>query len=154
MAICTERTSILLISKISAENMEKLTVRNVLIVFGCYWLARWFIVPIVAIHGKITSGIIYSGTLGILLMYIVSSIPAAIVASGAGMLCAYSLERTSHRKWLFFLALLFAVFSFISFRWTKNPEIIDFVFQSVYFIIPAISCYLSGIIIINRIQRN
>lgn len=125
-----------------------------LIVFGCYWLARWITVPIAAIHGKITSGIIYSGTLGILLMYIVTAIPEALAASGAGILCVYSLERTSHRKWLFFLALLFAVFNFISFHWAKKPEIIDFVFQGVHSFIPAISCYMSGIIITNRMQRN
>ncbi len=140
-------------TKLSANNMKKSTVRNVLIVFGCYWLAMWGVVPIAIIYGKITSGIIYSGEIGILLMYIVTAIPVAIVASGAGILCVYSLEVVSHRNWLFFLTLLFAVFNFISFHWAKEPGIIDLISQSVHSIIPAISCYLSGIIISNRIQR-
>jgi hypothetical protein len=133
--------------------MKKSTVQNMLIVLGCYWLAMWVVVPIAIIHGKITNGIIYSGTLGALLMYIVTAIPVALSASGAGILCIYSLDGASRKNWLFFLALLFAVFNFTSFHWVKKPEIIDLVFQGVESIIPAISCYLSGIIIFNYIQR-
>ena len=68
-----------------------------LILFGCYWLSMWIVVPIAILHGRITSDIIYSGTLGALLMYIVAAIPVAIVAVGAGALCVYSIEGAQHK---------------------------------------------------------
>jgi len=124
-----------------------------LILFGCYWLSMWIVVPIAILHGRITSDIIYSGTLGALLMYIVAAIPVAIVAVGAGALCVYSIEGAQHRNWLFLLSLLFAVMNFTGFHWVQAPDTMGLFLQGVESIIPAISCYLGGAIVFNRLHH-
>ena len=77
-----------------------------LIVLGCYWLSLWVVViPIMMLDSKFTGGIIYIGTLGALLMHVITAIPISIVAFGAGILCVYSIEGISQKKWLLIRSL-------------------------------------------------
>lgn len=117
------------------------TVRNFLIVLGCYWLSMWAIFPFAYVHGKITSGIIYSGTLGAMLMHIVTAIPLGLVSFGAGVLSKYVLEDSSNNRWILLLALLYAWVHFFSFHWAIKPELSDHALQLLESIIPAITCY-------------
>lgn len=133
--------------------MKKITIRNVLIVLGCYFLSMWVVFPITLIYGKITSGIIYSGTLGAFFMHIIAVIPKAIVAVGAGILCVYSLVDTLHKKWLLLLSLLYAILHFTGFHWVQEPDVTDRILQGVESIIPAISCYLGGTIAFDKLQN-
>ncbi len=120
------------------------TIRNILMVFGCYLLSLWVVLPIAIIHGKITNGIIYTGTLGAVLMHAVAAIPLAIVSFGAGMLIRYVLEGSSQKYWILLLALLYASRHFMGFHWAIRPEVSDRALQILQSIIPAITCYIGS----------
>ena len=124
--------------------MKVTTIRNFLIVLGCYWLSMWVMLPIALIHGKITYGIMYSGTSGAVLMHIVAAIPVALVAFGAGMLSKYILEDTSRKYWILFLVLLYASKHLIGFHWAIQPELSDRALQLLQSIISAITCYIGS----------
>jgi hypothetical protein len=130
--------------------MKMKIIRDLLIVLGIYWLSIWVVVPITVIYFKITTGITYSGNFGTLLMGVISSIPTALVALGAGILAAYMLESGSRKYCLAVLALLYAVFGFLGHHWVQEPRIIDRIFQVVQSVIPAIVCFLGGSIVIRR----
>jgi len=109
----------------------------------------WVVVPIAAIYLKITAGITYSGDFGMLLMSIISAIPTALVALGAGILSVYTLEGHSRKYWLVVLALLHGIFGFLGHHWVQTPRIIDRVWQLVQSIVPVIVCFLAGSIALN-----
>jgi hypothetical protein len=134
--------------------MNKITLRNALIVFGCYWLSKWVWFPIELIMARITSGIIYGGQLGALLMYAVDTIPLAIVAFGAGTLCVNFIELTSYKKWLCLLALLYPVLHFKGIHWVRTPDTLDLILQGMESIIPSIACYVGGTIMANKLRKH
>jgi hypothetical protein len=122
------------------------TVRNFLIVLGCYWLSMWVILPFAYVHGKITIGVIYSGYSGAMLMHIITAIPLALVSFGAGVLSKYVLEDSSKNRWILLLALLYAWGHFFGFHWAIKPELSDQALQFLESIIPAITCYIGSIV--------
>ena len=124
-------------------------IRNLLIVLGIYWLSMWVVGPIATIYLKITTGMTYSGDLGMLLMGIISSIPVALVALGAGILLACVLEDVSRKYYLGVLALLYAVLGFLGHHWVQEPLLFDRLFQAVRAVLPAIVCFLGGSIVMN-----
>lgn len=130
--------------------MKMKIIRDLLIVIGIYWLSMWVVVPMTVIYFKITADITYSGNLGTLLLGVISSIPTALVALGAGILSAYVLESGSRKYCLAVLALLYAVLGFLGHHWVQEPRIIDRLFQVVQSVIPAIVCFLSGTIVMGR----
>lgn len=132
--------------------MKMTIIRNLLIVLGIYWLSMWVVVPIAAIYLKITTGITYSGDLGMLLMGIISAIPTALVALGAGILSVYTLEGRSRKYWLAVLALLYGILGFLGHHWVQTPRMIDRVWQLVQSIVPVIVCFLAGFITLNVSQ--
>ena len=124
-------------------------IRNLMIVAGIYYLAWWVISPLFMIHRKITAGIIYNGGIfGSLFMGIISALPVAIGAFGAGILSPYILEGTNRKYWIASLSLFYAITGLAGFSWAQQPEMSDRVFQVIQSIFPAISCYLGGIIIL------
>lgn len=129
--------------------MKMKIIRNLLVVLGIYWLSMWVVVPIAAIYLKITTGVTYSGDLGMLLMGIVSAIPTALVALGAGVLAVYALEDRSRKYWLALLALLYGILGFWGHHWVQPPRIIDRVWQLVQSVVPVIVCFLAGYITLN-----
>jgi len=132
--------------------MKMKIIRNLLVVLGIYWLSMWVVVPIAAIYLKITTGITYSGDFGMLLMGIVSAIPTALVALGAGILSVHTLEGRSRKYWLAVLALLYGILGFLAHHWVRSPGIIDRVSQLLQSIVPAIACFLAGSIALNTSQ--
>ncbi len=122
--------------------MKIQTIRNLLIVLGCYWLSMWVYLPLAYVHMKITNGITYSGTSGALLMHTVAAIPLAIASFGAGMLVRYVLNDSMQKYWILFLALLYASKHFIGFHWAIKPEVSDRVLQLPQSIVPALTCYI------------
>jgi hypothetical protein len=137
---------------LSDDGMGKKVIQNMLIVLGCYWLSLWVVViPIMMLDSKFTGGIIYIGTLGALLMHVITAIPISIVAFGAGILCVYSIEGISQKKWLLILSLLYAMHHFTSFHWVHKPDVSGLLFQGMESFIPAIACYLGGTIVFNEL---
>lgn len=124
--------------------MKMATLRNFLIVLGCYKFSMWVVLPFVYVHGKITSGITYTGTSGAILMHIVSVIPLALISFGSGVLCKRVLEGPSRTRWVLSLALLYASGYFFGFRWAIKPELSDRALQFIPSIIPAITCYIGS----------
>jgi hypothetical protein len=124
--------------------MKIQSIRNLLMVFGCYWLSIWIALPIAFINGKITYGITYTGIFGAILMHTVAAIPLATVSFGAGMLIRNLLEDSSPKYWILLLALLYASKYFMGVHWAIQPALSDRVLQLPQSIIPAITCYIGS----------
>jgi hypothetical protein len=130
----------------------KILIQNFLVVSGIYWLSMWVFIPVAILHGKITTGIIYEGFLGALLMHIVASLPVAVVSFGGGILCAYIIDK-SNKPWILVLAILYIVMGFTGWHYAIQPELSDRFFQLVQSLIPAITCYLGGITATKTIMK-
>lgn len=138
--------------------MNKSTIRNIFISFGIYWFSMWVATPIEWIFGKTTSGTIYHGLSGQLLMNVISSIPIAFVSFFAGLTLPHITDKPTNRYFVILLCTLYAVTRFFAVHFHVTPGPSDYVFLFVYSIIPAISCYAGSILagrnIIKRKIRN
>jgi hypothetical protein len=88
--------------------------RTILIVAGAYWLADWLADLLATSEAAI--GTVYSGSgrLGELWISIRAAAPRTLAAAGATALLWLTLEAGATRRWMWALAVLFAVFGFVS----------------------------------------
>ena len=126
--------------------MNRSTIRNLFISFGIYWFSMWVATPIAWIFGKATSGIIYRGLSGQLLMNVISAIPVALVSFFAGFTLIHILDKPTNKYIVIVLCALYAVTRFFAVHFHVAPGPSDYVFLFVYSIIPAGSCYAGGVL--------
>jgi hypothetical protein len=126
--------------------MNKSTIRNLFISFGIYWFSMWVATPIAWIFAKATSGIIYHGLSGQLLMNVISAIPIALVSFFAGFTLTHILDKPTNKYFVILLCTLYAVTRFFAVHFHIAPGPSDYVFLFVCSIIPAVSCYAGGVL--------
>ena len=122
------------------------TVKNLLICVGIYYISRWVTVPIAIAFGKLTQGIIYSGEFeGAVVMPLILHLPAALVAAGAGGSVFCLVDSSRPLRWVLFTALIYACFGFLGYHWSHPSWLHDRLFQVVGALFPVITCLLGGI---------
>jgi hypothetical protein len=127
-----------------------LTVRNLLVGGGAYYLSWWVANPLYFGFGKLTQGIIYPGNFaGAVLLPIVTSLPVALIAAFVGASVVWLVDSETPLRWAAFPVVLYAYFAFRGFHWATLPMFIDRVEQAVTTLFLALSC-LCGAILADR----
>jgi hypothetical protein len=117
------------------------TVRNLLVGAGAYFLSWWVAYPLQFGFGKLTDGIIYSGNFaGIVVMPIVTSLPVALIAALVGASVVWLVDSETSLRWAIFPAALYAYYAYFGYHWARPPMLIDRVTQAVAPLFLALSC--------------
>jgi len=125
---------------------KAVTVKNLLICAGLYYLSRWIVFPLALGYGKLTDRKIFSGNFeGDVVMPLVLHVPIALVAAGAGVSVILLVDSARPLRWVMFPALLYAFFGFLGYHWAHPPLLHDRVFQAIGALFPAVTCVLGGI---------
>lgn len=123
-----------------------ITVRNILIGAGAYYLAGWLNFVLWFGFGKLTRGIIYTGDFeGSVVMPLVEHFPKAVAAFAAGAVVVWLVEAERPTSWVIFPVLLYGVLGFLGYHWARPPVFLDRVTQTVGALFPAITCAAGGI---------
>ena len=123
------------------------TVRNILIGAGAYYLAGWLNFVLSFGYSKLTDRIIYSGSFGgSVVMPLVVHFPKALAAFAAGAVVAWLVESKRPIIWVIFPVLLYAVMGFLGYHWQRPPVFLDRVGQTIGALFPAASCAIGGIV--------
>jgi hypothetical protein len=126
---------------------KAVTVKNLLICAGVYYLSRWVVLPLAFGFGKLTQGIIYTGNFKqAVVAPLVLHLPLALVAAGVGASAIWLVDSTRPLSCVTFPALLYLVFGFLGYHWAHRPLLHDRVFQTVGALFPALTCVLGGIL--------
>ncbi|MGB6482215.1 MAG: hypothetical protein WBE86_01875 [Candidatus Acidiferrales bacterium] len=121
--------------------------RNILIIFGAYWLSLWVSLPLSWFFGQINNRIIYSGNLleG-LAMGIMLSLGRALAAALAGVLVTVLI---SSRK-AYLCALVIAALYTVDYRarghWVVPPTAWDQLWMQVERFFPAVLCIVAAFV--------
>ena len=127
-----------------------LTVRNLLVGGGAYYLSWWIAYPLEFGFGKLTQGVIYPGNFaGAVLSPIVTSLPVALIAAFVGASIVWLVDSETPLRWAAFRALLYAFYAYRGHHWARPPMLIDRVEQAVTTCFLALSC-LCGAIVADR----
>lgn len=130
------------------------TVRNILIGAGAYYLAGWLNFVLWFGFGRLTDGIIYSGSFGgSVVMPLVVHFPKALAAFAAGVVVVWLVEAERPTIWVIFPVLLYAAFGFFGYHWERPPVFLDRVAQTIGALFPAITCAIGGIVAAGRRTR-
>ena len=124
--------------------MTKPSVKNALIGIGAYYLS--IVVPayLALPYGKLTSNIIYSGSFeaGVLLP-LVTYLPKALCAYGAGTLVVWLVESEHPILWAFVPTALYLIFP-PRYHWARPLGFVDREMQVAAIIYPTIACILGA----------
>jgi hypothetical protein len=128
--------------------------RNILIAGGAYYLSWWVANPLIFVYAKLTEGIIYHGgferSVG---LPIVSQLPVAIAAAFVGA-CVVVLVDSEHRiYWALFPSGLYTLFDYLGHNWTGTPTGLDRLAQGIEAVIPAVACFVGGLVADRRRPR-
>lgn len=128
-------------------NLPKaVALKNLLVCVGLYYLSRWVSFPLALGFGKATQGKIYSGDFeGTVVMPLVLHLPVALVAAVVGVSVIWLVDSPRPLRWATFPAVLYAFFGFFGYHWAHRPLLLDWVFEAVGALFPAVTCVLGGI---------
>jgi hypothetical protein len=128
-----------------------LTVRNLLVGAGAYYLSWWVAYPLEFGFGKLTQGIIYPGNFaGAVLLPIVTSLPVALIAAFVGGSVVWLVDSETPLRWAAFPAVLYAFYAYRGFHWARPPMLIDRVEQAVTTFFLALSCLCGAIVAVRK----
>lgn len=132
---------------------SKVTVRNLLICVGIYYLSRWVALPLAFAFGKLTQGRIYHGDFqSDFVAPLILHLHIALIAALVGALVIWLVDSSRPLLWSMFLALLYVVFGFFGYHWAHTPTLGDRVFEIVGAVFPGVTCLIGGIIA-SRLRR-
>ena len=130
-------------------------VRNLLISFGVFWLSGWTILLFAWPIAKITNGIIYGpGVLSAVAMGVVTSMDSAVAAALAAVLATFAVPSPRPERWVFIVAMLYAVDSGRFGRWHVPPTAWDHLWQATTILFPAVACVSVAFVIAHLRRRS
>jgi hypothetical protein len=122
-----------------------ITVRNLLVGAGAYYLS-WFVVGPVAIgFGKLTVGINRTSDAGRIVLPIVTYLPVALTAAIVGASVVLVVESETPLRWSILPAALYVIFGYVG-----SPMFIDRVTQAVGAIFLALACLGGALLAVRR----
>lgn len=129
-----------------------LTIRNLLVGAGAYYLSWWVAYPAEFGFGKLTQGAIYPGNFfgGAVLLPIVTSFPVALIAAAVGASVVRLVDSETPLRWAVFPAALYTFYAYRGFRWGTPPMLIDRVVQAVTVFFLALSCLCGAIVAVRK----
>jgi hypothetical protein len=128
-----------------------LTVRNLLVGAGAYYLSWWVAYPVEFGFGKLTQGVIYPGNFaGAVLLPIVTSFPVALIAAAVGASVVWLVDSETPLRWATFPAALYAFYAYRGYQWGRPPMLIDRVEQAVTVFFLALSCLCGAIVAVRK----
>jgi hypothetical protein len=90
-----------------SEAPKAVTIKNLLVCAGVFYLSKWVVLPLALGFGKLTQHIIYSGDFqSAVLAPLVLHVPIALVAAAAGASVIWLVDSARPLRWVMFLALL------------------------------------------------
>lgn len=133
------------------EHPSLLTVRNLLVGAGAYYLSWWVAYPLEFAVGKLTQGIIYPGNFaGAVLLPIVMSLPVALIAAFVGASVVWLVDSETPLRWAAFPAVLYVFYAFRGHHWARPPMLIDRIEQAVTTFFLALSCLCGAIVAVRK----
>jgi hypothetical protein len=125
----------------------RVAVTNLLISLGAYYLFSLLVNLLLPAYWKITNGVVYSGDFaGAVVMPLVNKLPLALAAAIVGAAIVRFVDSDRKIIWPILPALLYAVFGFLGYHWTRSPLPTDRVYQTIAALFPAVACIIGGII--------
>jgi hypothetical protein len=129
-------------------------IKNVLVCAGTYCIATWAYIPLEFGFAKLTEGIWYHGNFSVYVLEpLFTKAPLALVAACAGAFVIRFVNSERPIRWAFVLALIYALNGFAWQHWSRPPEFLDRVEQTIGALFPALSCIL-GAILSHRKQKS
>jgi hypothetical protein len=127
--------------------MTVVTIRNLLIGGGAYYLSWWLAYPFAFGYAKLTQHFIYHGDFEqAVAMPLVTGLPYAVVAVGVGASVVRLVESKRPLPWAIFPAALYALFSFLGYHWGRPPTFVDRTAQVIGALFLAVACLVGAII--------
>jgi hypothetical protein len=124
-------------------------IRNLLVVFGAFWLSLWTVNPLSFIFGKINNRIIYSNSdnvLSMVAMGVMTSMGRTVAAILAGVIVVGSADSEKPELWASIVAVLYVVDAPVHyFPWRAQQSVWDQLWKGVDFLFPAIACILVSV---------
>ena len=124
-------------------------IRNLLVVFGAFWLSLWAVSPLAFLFGKINNRIIYSNSdnvLSMVAMGVMTSMGRSVAAILAGAIVVGSTDSEKPELWASIVAALYVVDAPVHYGpWHVQLTVWDQLWKGVDFLFPAIACILFSV---------
>jgi hypothetical protein len=121
---------------------------------GAYCLSGWLAIPLELGFGRMTQGLTYAGHFnGYIVMPLVVNFPFALMAFAAGAAIVWLVESNSPAAWVVFAAVLYGLFGFLNYHWSRPPLLWERVEQTVGALFPALACLLGAMVTGRRSDR-
>ena len=128
--------------------------KNILIAIGAYYLSWWLVYPLGVGYRKIIGRVIYEGNFGYaVVMPVVTNLPLALVAFGAGLVVVLFVESKWPLSWALLPAAVYFYYAFTGHHWVNPPTSIDRISQTVDALVPAVAC-IGGGLVANHKRKN
>ena len=133
--------------------LSTITVRNLLVGVGAYYLSWWVSGPLAIGFGRVTHamGIHYYGDFaGGVVMPIVLALPYALVAAFVGASVAWIVESDRPIGWTLVPTFLYSLGLFHPANWARPPDPFERVGDAIRTLLPAVACIVAGIVAAKR----
>ena len=133
--------------------LSTITVRNLLVGVGAYYLSWWVGGPLAIGFGKLTHfvGFRYYGSFaGDVVLPIVLALPYALVAAVVGASVAWIVESDRPIGWTLVPTFLYALGVFHLSHWARPPTPFERMGDIIRVLLPAVACIVAGIVAAKR----